>query len=314
MLKLLLILGILAVAAVALTLWLAARNEARAQAKWPPEGEILVVDGHRVHAVVMGDGPDLVLIHGSGANARDLTLSLAPRLADRYRVIVFDRPGLGYTDPFGDESLRAQAEILQKAAAQLGARTPVVMGHSYGGSVALAWAAHLPDNLSALVPGAAPSHPWPPGLARIYAISSTVLGQAFVIPMMTAFIGPNYVSRTLADIFEPQQVPDRYASHVGPGLTLRRVSLRATAIQRARLRDDIITLQPHYDAIEVPVEIIHGTSDTTVSPLVHSEKLLSDVADGSYTPLPGIGHMPHHGNEDAVVEAIHRAAARAGLR
>lgn len=302
------------VATAGITLWRAARNEARAEAQWPPEGEILVVDGHRVHAVVMGNGPDLVLIHGSGGNARDLTLSLAPRLARQYRVIVFDRPGLGYTDRFGDGSLRAQAELLQKAAAQLGARQPVVMGHSYGGSVALAWAVHLPDSLSALVPVATPSHPWPPGLARIYAITSPPLGQALVVPIMTAFVGPDYVSRTLTGIFEPQSVPDRYASHVGPGLTLRRVSLRATAVQRARLRDDIIALAPEYEAIQVPVEIVHGTADTTVSPLIHSEKLAADVADSRYTPLPGIGHMPHHGNEDAVVAAIDRAAVRAGLR
>jgi hypothetical protein len=43
------------------TLWKAARHERQAEATWPPEGDFLTIDGHRVHYVVMGEGPDLVL-------------------------------------------------------------------------------------------------------------------------------------------------------------------------------------------------------------------------------------------------------------
>jgi pimeloyl-ACP methyl ester carboxylesterase len=78
-------------------------------------------------------------------------------LAQRYRVIVVDRPGLGYTDridPAG-ASLRQQADLIARAAAELGAKRPIVFGHSYGGAVALAWAVHRPDALSALVVSAA---------------------------------------------------------------------------------------------------------------------------------------------------------------
>ena len=66
-----------------------------------------------------GHGPDLVLIHGASGNLRDFTFDLAARLADRYRVIVFDRPGLGYTDrhaPAGADASRQQADLLLQAA------------------------------------------------------------------------------------------------------------------------------------------------------------------------------------------------------
>ena len=100
-----------------------------------------------------GDAPDLVLIHGASGNTRDMTFSLAPRLAEDYRVIVLDRPGLGYTDRINGTgaTITQQAELLQKAAAQLGADRPIVLGHSYGGAVALAWAVTRPDHISALV-------------------------------------------------------------------------------------------------------------------------------------------------------------------
>ena len=301
--------------ATALVLWRAARNEARAEATWPPEGRLLQVEGQQVHAVVMGQGPDVVLIHGTGGNTRDMTLDLAPRLASRYRVIVFDRPGMGYsTAPETGATIVDQARILAGAARLLGAERPIVMGQSYGGAVALAWAAHLPDRLSALVTVAAPSNPWPRDLPRLYAITSHPLGKAVVVPLMTAFVSEDYVSRTIAGIFAPQDPPPGYAQAVAPGLTLRRASLRATARQRAGLLDQITALVPVYDRITVPVEILHGQADTTVSPDLHARPLPGQIDGARLTLLPGIGHMVHHADPAATIAAIDRAALRADLR
>ena len=53
----------------------AARMEAAAEAAFPPEGQFVEVDGRRVHVVVAGQGPDLVLIHGASGNIRDFSMS-----------------------------------------------------------------------------------------------------------------------------------------------------------------------------------------------------------------------------------------------
>ena len=78
---------------VGLTLFLSERRVAAANAKYPPLGEIVDINGKSIHALVMGEGPDLVLIHGASGNMRDFTLSIAPELAKSYRVFLFDRPG-----------------------------------------------------------------------------------------------------------------------------------------------------------------------------------------------------------------------------
>jgi hypothetical protein len=80
----------------------AAAREAAAEARYPPTGQLLTVGGRTVHAQVSGQGPDLVLIHGASGNIRDFTFDLVARLDDRYRVIAFDRPGLGWSDDAGD--------------------------------------------------------------------------------------------------------------------------------------------------------------------------------------------------------------------
>lgn len=290
--------------------------EALAEASYPPEGQFLNVDGVQVHAVIMGKGPDVVLIHGASGNTRDMTFSLAPQLAEDYRVIVFDRPGLGYTDPISETgaTLVQQAELLKKAAVQLGAVKPIVVGHSYGGSVALTWAVHHPDNISAMVLVAAASNPWTTPLDTYYKITSSVIGSALVVPLITAFATNAHIDDAMTDIFAPQPTADGYGENVGAGLTLRRESTRANALQRANLLAEITALAPRYGEISVPTEIVHGTDDDTVNYESNAVQAAGQIDGAELTRLEGVGHMPHHVAEDDVIAAIDRAATRAGLR
>ncbi len=313
--KLILFLALLAGLA-AFVLWKARAHEARAVAAFPPEGRLIEVNGHRVHAVIMGAGPDLVLIHGASGNTRDLTFDLAPRLAARYRVILLDRPGLGHTDRIDRDgaSIIEQAALLQAAAATLGAGRPIVMGHSYGGAVALAWAVTRPEHVAALVILAGASHPWQSALPLEYRLLSHPVIGPLVAPVLSAFVPDAYVERAVGGIFAPQDVPEGYIAHVGAALTLRRNTLRENALQRAHLLAEIKALHPHYPQITAPTEIVHGDRDTTVGLSIHAGPLARDIPDARLTTLPGIGHMPHHAAPDQVIAAIDRAAARAGLR
>ncbi len=69
-----------------------------------------------------------------------------------------------------------------------------------------------------------------------------------------------------------------------------------------------------YPEILLPVEILHGTEDTTVYADIHAKPLAEMLPDAKLTILEGIGHMPHHVVPDEIVAAIERAAVRAGLR
>lgn len=306
--------------ACAIVLHRARAQEAAAMQAHPPRGEIITVDGHDIHAVVMGpdagDAPDLVLIHGASGNFTDWTFRLGPELARDYRVIIFDRPGLGYSDRADDTgtSVVRQAALLQGAAARLGAETPIVLGHSYGGAVALAWAINHPENISALVAVSAASHTWDTGLSTYYKVLSHPVAGPVVIPLITAFVPQARVERAIAEVFEPDTVPTGYFDHFAADLTLRRKSMRANALQRANLLSEIKRMVPYYRDISVPTEILHGTADTTVGLSIHSQPLARAIRNANLVLLPGTGHMPHHVLPDDIIAAIHRAAARAGLR
>ncbi len=314
--KIVLILALILAALWAFVLLRAQLQERRAVAAYPPDGQIIEVNGHKVHAVVIGDGPDLVLIHGSSGSTRDMTFEFARRLAENYRVIVFDRPGLGYSDrlsPTG-ATIKQQATVLSQAAQQLGAMKPIVLGHSYGGSVALAWAVYQPGHIAGLVVLSGAAIPWDTGLSRHYQrLSHPIIGP-LVIPFFTAFVHNARVEREVSSIFTPQTAPAGYAHYIAPGLTLRRNSLRANALQRANLLAEVTAMSPLYGAISVPAEIVHGTDDEIVGAQIHAVPLSHLIPDAKLILLQGIGHMPHHTNADQVIARIDSLAIRAGLR
>jgi pimeloyl-ACP methyl ester carboxylesterase len=302
----------------------ATTREADATATWPPEGTLVQVGGRTVHAVTRGQGPDLILIHGASGNLRDFTLSFMDRLTDRYRVTAFDRPGLGHTDRVDDgfahpfarfgESPADQAALLAAAADALGLENPVILGHSYGASVAMAWALDRPGDVAGVVNVSGATMPWPGGLGFLYKVNGTGLGGALVPPLLAAFTPEPYVDRVIEEIFTPDLAPDGYAEAVGAGLTIRRDTLRANARQVNSLYPHVVAMSARYPGLNVPVEIVHGDADTIVPLDIHSEPLARLLPDATLTVLPGIGHMPHHAAPDAVVAAIDRVFARAALR
>ena len=293
---------------------LAARREAAVKLTFPPLGVLLEVDGVKLHALTTGAGPDVVLIHGASGNLRDL-LPLMDSLKGQYRVTAFDRPGLGWSDPVPQNAtLKAQALHLAKGAALLGIADPVVLGQSYGGSVALAWALDAPLRPRALVLVSSPSLPWPGSLAPLYQVLDSWIGQQIVIPLATAFLPERYIERIVKDIFKPDAAPAEYLSYIGADLSIRRQALRTNADQVNGLLAEITAQSQRYSALTLPIELVHGTADIIVPITIHALPLSVRMPNAHLTAIEGAGHMPHHAHRQVVLDAISRATARAGLR
>ena len=123
----------------------------RAEADFPPLGSFVVVDGVRLHYLDSAPGDDerqaIVMVHGASGNLRDFAVSIFDELAQKYRVIAIDRPGHGYSERPSSDSVDAawvtpeiQARLIHGAMRQIGVEKPVILGHSWGGAVALAYA------------------------------------------------------------------------------------------------------------------------------------------------------------------------------
>ncbi|MEL7099028.1 MAG: alpha/beta hydrolase [Pseudomonadota bacterium] len=300
---------------VALTLLLVQQRAQAARTEFPPEGQFLDVNGHPVHYVDMGAGPAVVLLHGANGSTRDMTFSIAGKLAADYRVLIFDRPGLGWTPSLGDDmTISDQAALLQAAAAQLGAERPIVVGQSFGGAVMMAWAVNHPERIAGAVSIAGATYPWEGGQSALYhALSAPVLGPALG-HLFSAFVPDSYVEGQMASVFAPQPEPEGYSAHIGIPIIMRPSQQVSNARQRTSLHAQLTALHTRYTEVTIPIEIVHGDADTAVGLTVHSTRLRDDAPGAELTVLEGAGHMPHHTHEAEVIAAIDRAATRAGLR
>ncbi len=107
---------------------------------WPNRDASRFVDSGRLrwHVQVMGSGPPLLLLHGTGA-ATHSWRGLAPLLAEHFTVIAPDLPGHGFTTgrPDGGLAMAATARAVAGLCATLEVTPEVVVGHSAGAAIAL---------------------------------------------------------------------------------------------------------------------------------------------------------------------------------
>ncbi|HUO71713.1 MAG TPA: alpha/beta hydrolase [Solirubrobacteraceae bacterium] len=108
--------------------------------------------GCKLHYQLVGEGPDLVMIHGITGNLAVWHLHIVPALADRFRTLTYDLRGHGHSDvpPSGytpDDMASDLLELLDV----LEIERPVLVGHSYGADVALYAAARAPQRVREVI-------------------------------------------------------------------------------------------------------------------------------------------------------------------
>ena len=105
----------------------------------------------RLRYYIGGEGAPLLLIHGLGGAASNW-VGVAPHLTERFRVLVPDLPGHAGSSPLpAAATLDPYAERLHELASQEGMLPGAVVGHSFGGLVALRLALRRPEDVRALV-------------------------------------------------------------------------------------------------------------------------------------------------------------------
>jgi pimeloyl-ACP methyl ester carboxylesterase len=294
--------------------YLAAR---RAERRHPPEGSFIEVDGVRLHYSDRGTGSPVVLIHGNMVTGNDYNTSgVADLLLKTHRVIIFDRPGFGHSDrPRGRMwTARQQAELLHKALRELGIERPVVVGHSWGAIVALAFAERHPADTSGLVLLSG-YYFWTlrPDVLLVAPGAIPILGDIlrYTISPLFGWLMTPLLKRIL---FSPARVPAQFHAEYSPAMSLRPSQIRATAMDGALMIPGALNLRAGYKDISMPAVIIAGDGDKVVFKR-SAERLHAEIKGSDLQIVPGAGHMVHHLAARQVAGAIETvaAASRAGI-
>lgn len=277
-----------------------------AEAQTPPIGKFVEVDGVRLHYIDRGEGPPLVMLHGMGALVQDfLGSGLVDRVAERHRVIAFDRPGYGYSDrPRGQVwTPAAQAALIHAALVKLGIERPVVLGHSWGTQPALALALDFPDEVSGLVLLSGYYFP----TARLDPLLLAGPALPLLGPLMantvSPLIGRGVKPAVFKQIFAPKPVPESFEALFPSDLALRPKHIQAAAGDAAQLQIGAAKLAKRYGELTLPVAIAAGDGDKIV-PFSQAERLHAAIPHSSLHRAEGVGHMIHWTRPDLVLQAI----------
>jgi len=301
-------LGILAIAN-----HLAAR---RAERKHPPAGSFMEVDGVRLHYSDRGEGAPVLLIHGNAVTGDDYNTSgVAEGLLATHRVIIFDRPGFGYSErPRGRMWTAAQqAELLHKAMAQLAVVRPVIVGHSWGTLVALEYATrHQADTAGLVLLSGYYFWTLRPDVLLVGLGALPMLGDVLRLTISPLF---GWVTMPLFKrlLFSPARVTDRFRAEYSPGMALRPSQIRATSVDGALMIPGALALRDRYKGLTLPVVIMAGDGDKVVFKR-GAEQLRATIKQSVLYIVAGAGHMVHHlatARVVAAVEAVADLASRA---
>ena len=211
------------------------------------------------------------------------------RLAERFTVIRYDKPGCGLSDRDGiDLSFDGQVAAALAVADAARADRFSLFGASQGGQVAAAIAAKYPHRVEALV---------------LYGMcaSGGDLAPAEVRDSIVALVRAHWGlgSKVLASIF----VPDPTAEDLEALLRFQRASASAAVASRfleAYYETDIRALLP---TIRTRTAVLHREADRATG-FELGREVASLIPGASLIPLPGSSHLFYHGDWRAVLEAM----------
>ena len=273
------------------------------------ESRFVNVDGANLHFVIKGEGCPVVLIHGNPGSCHDWSRLYVP-ISRRYRAVAFDRPGHGHSDRPNHRpiTVEVQAEILHAALAELKIERPIIVGHSWGGSLALVYALMFPQRVSGLVllaPAAYESDDGVSFLSKLpgWPIIGDVLNFLFT-PLLSAWL----VRTDIAKAFAPDAVPEKYMRHVLAEWT-RPTKVKWYSVDDALLTESLPKFAARYDEISVPMAIVAGDSDQIVPSEKNAGRLYRTLPDSYFSLLQQTGHQIPFTRPEAVLTAIDHVAA-----
>lgn len=287
----LLLILLVALAALAMFSWIVAN---RILAALPAPGEWMELEGERIHYRSMGQGPPIVLVHGLGGQTRNFDYLPLQELSQRWRLVLVDRPGSGYS-PRVDESkagIAAQARLLAAfIRAMRFERPPLLAAHSLGGAIALRVALDAPDCIAGLALIAPLTH----FSARVPA---PFRAMAIRTPWLRAFFGRVFAApltlvnsrAVLGALFEPDATPRDFPVRGGGLLSLTPASFYGASTDMAAVEQDLPAQQLRYGDLRLPVRILYGDGDRVLDWREQGEALKAKVRQADLRVIHG-GHM-----------------------
>jgi magnesium chelatase accessory protein len=270
---------------------------------WPNRDASRFVEaaGLRWLVTEMGEGPALLLVHGTGASAHSWR-DVAPRLAERFRVVAFDLPGHGFTDAAspGQRTLPGMAAAVAELLGALAVDPAIVVGHSAGAAIAVRMALDGTIAPRAIVSLNGAFIPFRGAVGRFFSPIAKLLALNPLVPSLFAWRAsdPDTVARILRD--------------TGSTLDARGVALYARLAGNPAHVAGALAMMAAWDLeplladlprLKTPLVLAAATEDRTVPP-GQAYEVKSRLRQAKLVKLRRLGHLAHEERPDTVAELV----------
>jgi pimeloyl-ACP methyl ester carboxylesterase len=279
--------ALLVLLALAFWLWTPDRDRAQLEATYlRSPGDLRQVGPWRLHLRDTGprDATAILFIHGFGSSLHTWE-EWATALESQYRVVRFDLPGNGLSDPdpAGDYTDERSLQLIVALMDSLGLEKAAIAGHSIGGRMAWSFAARHPQRVERLVliaPDGFASPGFEYGRAAEVPVSMDLMRYALPKPLLTMSLAPAYADPS---VMTPALATRYHEMMLAPG---------ARKAMLARMRQTVLTDPvPQLRAIQAPTLLIWGEQDAMI-PFANANDYLRTLPSARLAAIPGVGHLP----------------------
>lgn len=273
-------------------------------AHWPhaAHSRFVQAGGIQWHVQVMGQGPCMLLLHGTGSGNFSWR-GMLPALAEHFTVIAPDLPGHAFTSrgPDGALSLPGMAEGLRALLLQLNHTPQVIVGHSAGAAIAAHMALHFGSLSRSTLIGLNPA--WLP----LPGVASWLFGPAAKL----AALNPLSAWATAKMAAKPGAVAE-WIARTGSHLDAQGVDLYTRVLSDSGHVHGVLSMMAAWrlkplaerlHEIRNPVRMLIGEHDLTVPPALANEAC-QKLPQALQHTQPGLGHLAHEQDPQNTVQHI----------
>lgn len=271
------------------------------------EVQFLTIHGHRRAFVKVGQGPAVLLLHGLGCDHTTWE-PVIDTLAKRYTVIAPDLLGHGMSDkPRADYSVGGYANGMRDLLTVLGIDKVAVVGHSFGGGVAMQFAYQFPERTERMMlvgsGGLGPEvSPFiraitTPGYHQLMGVLTLPGVRHLGVAGMRALAGTGW--KATRDL---QEVAEIYDSFKDPHA---RAAIRHVVRAVVDWKGQIVTMADRaYLTDEMPMAVVWGRDDRVI-PVRHASNAAALAPKARIEVIPNAGHFPHRDHPQRFAKILH---------
>jgi proline iminopeptidase len=278
----------------------------------------LTADG--LFCLDVGAGRPVVVLHGGPEFDHSYLRPELDRLAGSFRVVYYDQRGRGRSAEGvrpGDVSLRSEIEDVERVRSELGLESVALLGHSWGGVLAMEYAVRHPERVSHLIlMGTAPASAGDWRLLReafarnrpaadqeaMDALASTDAYARGDLEAEAAFYRIHFrMTLRRPDLLEAL-VARLLSNYTADGVLLARAIMHRLSDETSRSAD--WDLFPELRKLDVPTLVLHSEHDFI--PVELAERIADAVPAACLSVLPGYGHFTFLEAPEAVSDEVAR--------